>query len=36
MEDISSGNFDFMCDARPIPLTLFGLSEMIIISPSGE
>ena len=36
MEDISSGNFDFICDARPIPLTLFGLSEMIIISPSGE
>jgi len=36
MEDISSGNFDFICDARPIPLTLFGLSEMLIISPSGS
>ena len=35
MEDISSGNFDFVCDAQPIPLTMFGLSEMIIISPSG-
>jgi len=36
MEDISQGTFDFVSDAKPIPLTMFGLTEMIIVSPSGS
>jgi len=35
MEDLACGNFDFV-NVGPVPGTLFGFTEMLIISPAGK